>query len=108
MIDRISGWGTLSVIILLAAAPSASQAAAWKMIAVGDSRGSDKYNKRLSTKRARAVMKHLIRKGKISKKRMKSKGFGEEKPIDTNLTDEGRAANRRVEFVRTDVPPPAE
>ncbi len=70
-----------------------------------DSRGSDNYNQRLSTKRAKAVMTHLVRKGKISRSRLASKGFGESKPIDTNLTDEGRAANRRVEFVRTDVPP---
>jgi len=70
-----------------------------------DSRGRDAYNKKLSSKRAKAVMKHLVKKGKISKKRLVYKGFGEEKPIDTNLTDEGRAANRRVEFVRTDVPP---
>ena len=70
-----------------------------------DSRGSDKYNMKLSKKRAAAVMKHLTKKGGISKSRLTSQGFGETKPIDTNLTDEGRAANRRVEFVRTDVPP---
>ncbi len=70
-----------------------------------DSRGSDRYNKKLSTKRAKAVMNHLVKKGDISRSRLTSKGFGEDKPIDTNLTDEGRAANRRVEFVRTDVPP---
>jgi outer membrane protein OmpA-like peptidoglycan-associated protein len=70
-----------------------------------DSRGSDKYNKKLSTRRAKAVMTHLVKKGKISRDRLTSRGWGEEKPIDTNLTDEGRAANRRVEFVRTDVPP---
>ncbi len=69
-----------------------------------DSRGKDKYNKKLSTKRAKAVMQHLIKKGKIGKGRLAYKGWGEEKPIDTNLTDEGRAANRRVEFVRTDIP----
>ncbi|MCP4675208.1 MAG: OmpA family protein [Deltaproteobacteria bacterium] len=70
-----------------------------------DSRGSDKYNKKLSTRRAKAVMDHLVKKGGLSRSRLTSKGFGESKPIDTNLTDEGRAANRRVEFVRTDVPP---
>ena len=70
-----------------------------------DSRGKDAYNKKLSRKRAKAVMKHLTQKGKINKNRLVFKGFGEEKPIDTNLTDEGRAANRRVEFVRTDIPP---
>jgi OmpA-OmpF porin, OOP family len=69
-----------------------------------DSRGNDAYNKKLSTKRAKAVMDHLAKVGKIDKSRLTSRGWGEEKPIDTNLTDEGRAANRRVEFVRTDVP----
>jgi outer membrane protein OmpA-like peptidoglycan-associated protein len=69
-----------------------------------DSRGSNKYNKKLSKRRAKAVMKHLIKKGGIDKGRLEYQGFGESKPIDTNLTDEGRAANRRVEFVRTDVP----
>jgi OOP family OmpA-OmpF porin len=68
-----------------------------------DSRGKDAYNKKLSTKRAKAVMDHLIKIGMIEKSRLTSQGWGEEKPIDTNLTDEGRAANRRVEFVRTDV-----
>ncbi len=70
-----------------------------------DSRGSDNYNKKLSTRRAKAVMDHLVKKRRISRRRLTSKGWGESKPIDTNLTDEGRAANRRVEFVRTDVPP---
>lgn len=70
-----------------------------------DSRGKDAYNKKLSNKRAKAVKDHLVKKGKIDKARFEFKGWGEEKPIDTNLTDEGRAANRRVEFVRTDIPP---
>jgi OOP family OmpA-OmpF porin len=70
-----------------------------------DSRGGDAYNMKLSARRAKAVMDHLVKKGKIRRKRLTSKGWGETKPIDTNLTDEGRAANRRVEFVRTDVPP---
>jgi len=69
-----------------------------------DSRGNDKYNKKLSTKRAKAVMDHLAKVGGVEKSRLTSQGWGEEKPVDTNLTDEGRAANRRVEFVRTDVP----
>jgi outer membrane protein OmpA-like peptidoglycan-associated protein len=69
-----------------------------------DSRGSDKYNKKLSANRAKAVMTHLVKKGGIDKGRLTSVGWGEEKPVDSNLTEEGRAANRRVEFVRTDVP----
>ncbi len=70
-----------------------------------DSKGKDKYNLKLSAKRARAVMKHLTRRTKIKASRLTSRGWGETKPIDTNLTDEGRAANRRVEFVRTDIAP---
>ena len=69
-----------------------------------DSRGGNRYNKKLSTRRAAAVKRYLIKKG-ISKRRLTSRGFGEERPIDTNETDSGRAANRRVEFVRTDVTP---
>ena len=71
-----------------------------------DSKASDAYNLKLSQRRAKAVMDHLVQKGKIARNRLTSKGFGESRPIDTNLTEEGRAANRRVEFVRTDVPPP--
>lgn len=70
-----------------------------------DSRGSDKYNKKLSQKRAQAVLEHLVTQHRIARGRLSARGFGEEKPIEPNLTEEGRAANRRVEFVRTDVPP---
>ena len=67
-----------------------------------DSHGSDNYNLKLSKRRAAAVMKYLIGQG-IASSRLTSNGFGESRPIDTNKTNEGRAANRRVEFVRTDV-----
>jgi outer membrane protein OmpA-like peptidoglycan-associated protein len=69
-----------------------------------DSTGGDRYNLKLSKRRARAVMRYLQKKD-ISQSRLTSQGFGETRPIDTNKTDEGRAANRRVEFVRTDVSP---
>ena len=36
----------------------------------------------------------------ISKDRLASQGFGESKPLNTNDTPEGKAANRRVEFVK--------
>lgn len=68
-----------------------------------DSKGSNRYNLKLSTNRAEAVMTYLRKKG-ISADRLTSRGFGEARPIDTNSTKQGRAANRRVEFVRTDVP----
>jgi OmpA-OmpF porin, OOP family len=62
-----------------------------------DNRGGAAMNKDLSNRRAASVMKWLTTFG-IDKKRMTSKGFGLEKPIDTNETDDGRQNNRRVEF----------
>ncbi len=63
-----------------------------------DNKGNKAYNKDLSKKRAASVVKWLVTKGKIDAKRLKSDGFGDEKPIDTNDTDPGRQNNRRVEF----------
>lgn len=62
-----------------------------------DSQGSDKLNKMLSEKRAEIVKKYLIKKG-VSKSRIKTKGFGEKKPIANNNTETGKAKNRRVEL----------
>jgi len=62
-----------------------------------DSRAGDKYNKGLSKRRADAVLDYLVGKG-IAKKRLVARGYGEEKPIADNKTDDGRFQNRRVEF----------
>jgi outer membrane protein OmpA-like peptidoglycan-associated protein len=62
-----------------------------------DNRGSDEYNKNLSNQRAKAVFDRLIEKG-IDASRLTYIGFGEEKPIATNDTEEGRQLNRRTEF----------
>jgi outer membrane protein OmpA-like peptidoglycan-associated protein len=62
-----------------------------------DSKGSDVYNKTLSNNRAKAVVDYLIAKG-ISSDRFTAVGFGEEQPIDSNDTEEGRQMNRRTEF----------
>jgi outer membrane protein OmpA-like peptidoglycan-associated protein len=66
-----------------------------------DSRGNDASNDRLSQDRAAAVREYLIRAG-IDPSRMTARGYGERVPIESNSTDDGRAANRRVEFHRTD------
>ena len=63
-----------------------------------DNVGSNESNLKLSEDRAEAVRTYLISK-KISKPRVTSLGFGETKPIATNDTEEGKAQNRRVEFV---------
>jgi hypothetical protein len=56
-------------------------------------------NKKLSEARARAVMDVLIAKG-IDKERMTATGWGQEKPVADNRTEEGRSKNRRVEIVK--------
>lgn len=65
-----------------------------------DSRGSDDYNQGLSERRANSVVTFL-RSQNINTSRLKAKGMGESDPVATNDTDEGRAQNRRVEFVIT-------
>lgn len=62
-----------------------------------DSVGSEAFNTLLSQQRADAVRGFLIAKG-IDGSRMTAVGYGELEPVDTNETDEGRRANRRVEF----------
>jgi len=64
-----------------------------------DSDGDEDFNMELSKKRALTVMNKLISMG-IDKSRLKYTGWGESKPIDTNATPEGKANNRRVEFVK--------
>jgi outer membrane protein OmpA-like peptidoglycan-associated protein len=62
-----------------------------------DSRASNAYNKNLSDRRANTVKKYFIEKLGIPETNFYSEGFGEEKPIAANDTDEGMAINRRVE-----------
>lgn len=64
-----------------------------------DSRDNDYYNKQLSTWRAAAVRRWLVERGKVEPKRLTSEGFGEDRPIASNDTEEGMARNRRVEFL---------
>lgn len=64
-----------------------------------DSDGDETANMKLSKARGKAVMERLIAMG-IAPNRLKYDGFGESKPIDTNATPEGKANNRRVEFVK--------
>lgn len=64
-----------------------------------DSDGKNEANLKLSEARAKAVMDAIV-KGGIDKTRLSSAGFGEEKPIADNSTDEGKAKNRRVELIK--------
>ncbi|MDZ4667776.1 MAG: OmpA family protein [bacterium] len=62
-----------------------------------DDVGEDAMNLTLSENRAASVVKYLIGRG-VNPMRLTSNGYGESKPVDTNLTDKGRTRNRRVEF----------
>jgi outer membrane protein OmpA-like peptidoglycan-associated protein len=64
-----------------------------------DSDGDDALNLKLSQARADAVRTQLISMG-IDASRLTAKGFGKTKPISDNTSPEGKANNRRVEFVK--------
>ena len=63
-----------------------------------DSLGSDAYNQRLSQRRADQIKSILMDSG-FSEDSIKAVGRGERDPIADNGTEEGRAQNRRVEFL---------
>ncbi len=71
-----------------------------------DNKGSESYNLNLSKRRAKSVVKYLVKKG-ISEDRLTAEGYGESKPIYPNTNEdgtdnpEGRALNRRTEFTIT-------
>ena len=64
-----------------------------------DSSGSDTVNDPLSQKRAEAIVAALVEEG-IAESRLTPVGKGSHEPIASNSTEEGRAKNRRVEFVK--------
>jgi OOP family OmpA-OmpF porin len=64
-----------------------------------DSTGSAAVNKQLSQRRAENVARFLVEVGGISASRIIATGYGRERPVASNETPEGRAANRRVEIL---------
>ncbi len=65
-----------------------------------DSKGTEAYNQTLSERRSKAVSDYILTRG-IKTERVTPKGFGETLPEYDNETEEGRAQNRRVEFLIT-------
>ena len=63
-----------------------------------DNVGTAAGNKKLSSDRAKAVLDAVSAKG-IAAARMTSVGWGQDKPVADNRTEEGRAKNRRVEII---------
>lgn len=66
-----------------------------------DERGTDAYNIQLSRRRAEAVVDYLQQQG-IDEERLRSRGFGAERPVAEGDTPEDHRRNRRVEFVLLD------
>ncbi len=66
-----------------------------------DSQGGTRGNQALSQRRAIAVREHLLARVPIPSSRVEAAGLGEERPIASNETEEGRARNRRIEIVLT-------
>jgi len=63
-----------------------------------DDVGTDEYNLDLSERRAKSVQDHLEIKG-IRADHLRSRGFGETRPVDDNGSETGRQSNRRVECI---------
>ncbi len=66
-----------------------------------DNKGSARYNEDLSRRRAASVRKYLVSNG-IEPSRLTSEGYGFQRPIVPNDSEQNRALNRRVQFVRTE------
>jgi OOP family OmpA-OmpF porin len=64
-----------------------------------DNAGAPDYNRKLSDARARSVVAALTSRG-IEAGRLKAVGYGQDKPVADNSTDDGKAKNRRVELVK--------
>jgi outer membrane protein OmpA-like peptidoglycan-associated protein len=64
-----------------------------------DNVGNPKSNKTLSDERAKSVVSAIVGQG-VDAKRLSAVGYGQDKPIADNNTEEGRAKNRRVELVK--------
>ena len=62
--------------------------------------GSEEYNRDLSERRANSVKEYLVETHEIEPYRLSIKAYGETRPIASNESEEGRALNRRVEFIR--------
>lgn len=89
-----------SVLKDIATVLSENPAVSVKIIGHTDSDGNDADNLALSKRRANAVKNALAEEFKIDASRMETDGKGETQPVDKNDTPQGKANNRRVEFIK--------
>lgn len=71
-----------------------------KVVGHTDSDGDDAKNLELSRRRAASVKNALVAEFKVDASRLETDGLGETKPVGDNKTPEGKAQNRRVEFIK--------
>ena len=76
--------------------------ATFEIVGHTDNVGKKEKNLQLSADRAASVKNFLVEKG-INESRIVTSGKGDTEPVATNKTPEGRAQNRRIEFIRTDI-----
>jgi len=81
---------------------AANQCASFRIRVEGhtDSQGDEAYNQWLSEMRAKSVVDYIVKQG-VAAQRLTALGLGESQPIASNDTGEGRAQNRRIEFIVT-------
>ena len=101
--DKAEIRGAESFDLLNALASAANQCSAFKINIEGhtDADGANSYNQRLSEARANLVVAYLSENG-VERSRMSAIGYGETKPIADNTTNDGKAQNRRIEFIVTE------
>ena len=101
-VDAADIRGAPSYDLLNTLASAANQCSSFRVRIEGhtDSDGDDAYNDYLSQARADEVVKYLASSG-VEQSRLTSVGYGEKRPVATNDTPEGKAANRRIEFIVT-------
>jgi outer membrane protein OmpA-like peptidoglycan-associated protein len=88
----------------VATALKATPDSRWAVEGHTDNVGTPAYNEKLSHARANTVVDYLVRKG-VDRGILEAMGWGEKRPIFSNSTVEGRAANRRVQLRRIPKPP---
>jgi outer membrane protein OmpA-like peptidoglycan-associated protein len=98
--DRIIGPQSFAILNSIASVLKSRPAVKVRIEGHTDSVGSAQVNRSLSERRANSVTNYLIKQG-IEPDRLEAVGYGPDRPIAANQTLEGRAANRRVEFVIT-------